>query len=386
MIDKAYLDTSKNVLDVILGAHRLIENLQALKRYLLLGQGDFIGLLMQNLKQELDRPAKELMRHDLHSIMCTALRSSCAQFDDQEVLDNLDVKLLDPFEGDLGWDTFTLHYSVQGPLATMLRPCMDEYRIIFKPLWNIKRIEFVVLKIWKEQIFNSKFLKSTGPEIKVIKSRLRMITSEMIHFVHQMQYYTMFEVIECSWTALLEKINAAKALDDVLASHAEFLDTIKNGIFLDQSANRLYIAMVAIFNAIMKIEKWQDNFYAVCLEEEKARIDFDALIKHSETAGTYGQTSKSRLERDEARKTFEGRIFQHQKALEGIANEYTRQIKEFIYKLTSSQEIDLQLFGIRLDFNEFYKNRDTTLNAPLTYEHVRHSSVFYSRSFVQRTT
>lgn len=370
------------VLDVILGQHRLIENLQALKRYLLLGQGDFIGLLMQNLKQELDRPAKELLRHDLHSIMCTALRSSCAQFDDQEVLDNLDVKLLDPFDGDLGWDTFTLLYSVQGPLATMLRPCLDEYRIIFKPLWNIKRIEFVVFKVREEQFYNVKFLKSVGREIIKIRSLLHMITLEMVHFVHQMQYYTMFEVIECSWTALLAKINGANALDDVLASHVEFLNTIKTGIFLDQSANSLYIAMEAIFSTIMKLEKWQNNFYSVCQAEEKARNDFEAHIKQSEITGTFGQTTKSRLERDEAQKTFEGRLILHERTLDTINNEYKRYIREFIYKLTASQEIDLQLFGIRLDFNEYYKKNDTSLNAPLTFEHVRQSSVFYSRSFI----
>lgn len=49
-IDSIYLNTSKRVLDIVMGPHKLLEHLQAMRRYLLLGQGDFIGILMENLK------------------------------------------------------------------------------------------------------------------------------------------------------------------------------------------------------------------------------------------------------------------------------------------------------------------------------------------------
>jgi gamma-tubulin complex component 3 len=50
LIDNVYLNTSKKVLDIVKGPHRLMEHLQAMRKYLLLGQGDFIGLLMTNMK------------------------------------------------------------------------------------------------------------------------------------------------------------------------------------------------------------------------------------------------------------------------------------------------------------------------------------------------
>lgn len=50
MINNVYLNTSKKVLDIVMGPHKLLEHLQAMRKYLLLGQGDFIGLLMENLK------------------------------------------------------------------------------------------------------------------------------------------------------------------------------------------------------------------------------------------------------------------------------------------------------------------------------------------------
>lgn len=49
-IDAAYFDTSKYLLDVLNRNYLLLEHLQAMRRYLLLGQGDFIRHLMDLLK------------------------------------------------------------------------------------------------------------------------------------------------------------------------------------------------------------------------------------------------------------------------------------------------------------------------------------------------
>lgn len=49
-IDAAYFDTSKYLLDVLNRDYLLLEHLQAMRRYLLLGQGDFIRHLMDLLK------------------------------------------------------------------------------------------------------------------------------------------------------------------------------------------------------------------------------------------------------------------------------------------------------------------------------------------------
>ncbi len=49
-IDAAYFETSKYLLDVLNKNYQLLEHLQAMRRYLLLGQGDFIRHLMDLLK------------------------------------------------------------------------------------------------------------------------------------------------------------------------------------------------------------------------------------------------------------------------------------------------------------------------------------------------
>jgi len=49
-IDAAYFETSKYLLDVLNKKYNLLEHMQAMRRYLLLGQGDFIRHLMDLLK------------------------------------------------------------------------------------------------------------------------------------------------------------------------------------------------------------------------------------------------------------------------------------------------------------------------------------------------
>ncbi|XP_023302267.2 gamma-tubulin complex component 3 [Lucilia cuprina] len=380
-IDAIYLNTSKRVLDIVMGPHKLLEHLQAMRRYLLLGQGDFIGILMENLKCELDKPAKELYSYDLSSIMDAAIRSTNAQYDDPEILNHLDVRLMSPCDGDIGWDILSLQYTVRGPLATMLEPSMCIYQVLFKPLWRMKHMEFVLSsKIWKDQKCNAKPLRSMATELNKVLYRLHLFTSEMIHFIHQMQYYILFEVIECSWAELQERVQQAKALDDILNAHDEFLSAIKCGAFLDSSSNDLCHNMETVYEGIIRLEVWQDKFYELCFRELNARKQFANDIKESEKSGKFGITAEKKLERDQEHKIFEQTLSSYHKSLENIGGDYEKAVRCFLLALNSNNDHNLQLFGIRLDFNEYYKKRDQRLGVPLTFEHMRMSNVYFNNN------
>ncbi len=62
-IDAAYFDTSKYLLDVLNRNYLLLEHLQAMRRYLLLGQGDFIRHLMDLLKSAAHTLHLSVTRH-----------------------------------------------------------------------------------------------------------------------------------------------------------------------------------------------------------------------------------------------------------------------------------------------------------------------------------
>lgn len=388
MIDSAYLNTSKKVLDIIMGPHKLLEHLQAMRRYLLLGQGDFINLLMENLKHELDRPAKDLYRHNLSSILDAAVRATNAQFDDPEILNHLDVRLMDSYEGDTGWDIFELQYTVRGPLSPILEPSMSRYKVIFKPLWRTKLIEFILSsKIWKEQKCNGKYLRSLEPELKPITHRLNLYTSEMIHFIHQMQYYILFEVLECSWADFLKQIHNAKALDDILDAHNNFLKAVCLGIFLDEKSDfgSLKVYLERVYNTIMKLESWQDHFYTACYAELDARRLYEKNIVESEKKKTYGVTAEQALNRKNEARLFQLTLETCSKNLNTIGNDYEYAVTKFLLMLASTNDNKLQLFGTRLDFNEHYKKRDKRLGQPLKFEHMRMSSIYFANKSVSST-
>lgn len=197
-----------------------------------------------------------------------------------------------------------------------------------------------------------------------------------------MQYYILFEVIECSWTQLTKRVKNAKALDDILLAHEEFLNEVRVGAFLgNETKTTLYLHLDIVYDSIMKLEEWQRTFYEIVYKEADARKKFEEAIVKSEKSGTYGLTAEKRLERDEEQKLFEQLISTLKKSLDGIGQSYEKYVNDFLLMLTSSKDQNLQLFGTRLDFNEYYKKRDQRLKHPLTYEHMRLSGMGHSGIF-----
>ena len=70
-------------------------------------------------RDELERPASQLFLHNLTGVLEQAIRSTNAQFEDRDVLQRVDVKLLEASPGDCGWDVFSLAYHVDGPLSVV---------------------------------------------------------------------------------------------------------------------------------------------------------------------------------------------------------------------------------------------------------------------------
>jgi len=147
-IDRAYVTTTSKLVDLMIKKFGLWDHLNAFKKYILLGQGDFIALLMESIgyqvprfalkslccpradgrRDSLDRPANTLYRHNLTATLESAIRGSNAQFDSPEILRRLDARMLELSHGELGWDVFTLEYKIEPPLDVIVTPkCAREY-------------------------------------------------------------------------------------------------------------------------------------------------------------------------------------------------------------------------------------------------------------------
>uniref|UniRef100_A0A674DYQ4 Tubulin gamma complex component 3 n=1 Tax=Salmo trutta TaxID=8032 RepID=A0A674DYQ4_SALTR len=364
-IDAAYFETSKYLLNVLNQNYLLLEHLQAMRRYLLLGQGDFIRHLMDLLKPELARPATTLYQHNLTGILETAVRATNAQYDNAEILKRLDVRLLEVSPGDTGWDVFSLDYHVEGPIATVFtRECMSHYLRVFNFLWRAKRMEYILTDIWKGQMCNAKLLKSM-PELSGVLHQCHILANEMVHFIHQMQYYITFEVLECCWDELWNKVEKAQDLDHIIAAHEEFLDSVISRCLLDTNSRSLLNQLRAIFDQIIEFQSAQDSLYRSALEELTLRLQYEERKKQRDSEGEWGVTAEQEAEENRRIQEFQETIPKMRSQLRILTHFYQGIVQQFLVLIMTSPDESLRFLSFRLDFNEHYRARDPRLRASL---------------------
>uniref|UniRef100_A0A8C3WBL9 Tubulin gamma complex component 3 n=1 Tax=Catagonus wagneri TaxID=51154 RepID=A0A8C3WBL9_9CETA len=364
-IDAAYFETSKHLLDVLNKKYSLLDHMQAMRRYLLLGQGDFIRHLMDLLKPELVRPATTLYQHNLTGILETAVRATNAQFDSPEILKRLDVRLLEVSPGDTGWDVFSLDYHVDGPIATVFtRECMSHYLRAFNFLWRAKRVEYILTDIRKGHMCNARLLRSM-PEFSGVLHHCHVLASEMVHFIHQMQYYVTFEVLECSWDELWNRVQRAQDLDHIIAAHEAFLGTVISRCLLDTDSRALLNQLRAVFDQVIELQSTQDAIYRAALEELQRRLQFAEKKQQREAEGQWGVTAAEEEQENRRVQEFQESIPKMCSQLRILTHFYQGIVQQFLVLLTTSPDESLRFLSFRLDFNEHYRAREPRLRVSL---------------------
>ncbi|XP_070157516.1 gamma-tubulin complex component 3 [Polyergus mexicanus] len=372
MMNAAYKETSTRVVEILTKQYHLMDHLQGIKGYLLLGQGHFIQHLMHLLEPELAKSASSLYPHNLSSILETAIRATSSKLDDLDVQKRLDVRLLAPSENETGWDVFILDYNVDGPIGTILEPCRQTYQMVFFALWRAKRMETILSAIWKQQTTSAKMFRKM-PEVLPIQNHIHLITSSMVHLVHQMQYYFLFEVIECSWDTFAKQLLQATSLDDIIVAHNHFVDSVRHGTLLDEKSQELMDHLRSVYSPILDLQNLEETFLVRATQEYEARLSADNFVQKSEQTKKWGRTSKKdeeTIEREAAFSKYLNTLSIHLKLL---SKTYQDRVQKFLLMLASAEDVSLQLLSVRLDFNEYYKSKDSRLVAPLTYQHRRQS-------------
>ena len=303
-IDKAYKATMARLIYLMDDKFQLFEHLNALKRYLLLGQGDFIALLMESLATNLDRPAGSQYRHTLTAQLEHAIRGSNAQFDPPDILRRLDARLTEMEKGDTGWDVFTLEYKVDAPVDVIITPWANrQYLKIFNLLWRVKRVEFALGSTWRRCMTGARgILAIVDAKMSKDWKTARCCIAEMIHFVNQLQYYILFEVIEASWDQLHLTIHKQDCtLDDLIEAHTKYLKAITHkGLLGSTRHNNTTGQREDVFTAqlheLLKImlayKEAVDGLYSFSVAEFTRRQELSAKIETRTAQGKWGLTEK----------------------------------------------------------------------------------------------
>ncbi|XWS66468.1 hypothetical protein CRYUN_Cryun05aG0202200 [Craigia yunnanensis] len=365
----------KHLLDVIYKRYKFKEHCLAIKRYLLLGQGDFVQYLMDIVGPELSEPANTISTFKLAGLLESAIRSSNAQYDDPVVLDRLRVKIMPHGTGDRGWDVFSLEYDARVPLDTVFtESVMSRYLRIFNFLWKLRRVEHALIGAWKTMKPNcitshafTKLQRAVKLQLLSTLRRCQVLWDEMNHFITNLQYYIMFEVLEVSWSNFSNEMEASKDFDDLLAAHEKYLHLIVEKSLLGERSQTLYKSLFALFDLVLQFRSHADRLYEGIYELQARTVEssLNSREKNKSRRQTKDKSSEQGSWISEGRKALTQRASEFLQNmgqdLDALATEYKSLLEGFLAQLPVQQHIDLKFLLFRLDFTEFYSRQHPTV-------------------------
>jgi gamma-tubulin complex component 3 len=388
-IDEAYKTTMARLIDLMATKFNLFEHLAALKKYLLLGAGDFIAVLMESLSSNLDRPANTQYRHTLTAQLEHAVRNSNAQHDSKQVLSRLDSRMLELSHGEIGWDVFTLEYKISPPVDVIVTPYgSKQYLKVFNFLWRVKRVEFALGSTWRRCMTGARsVLAPVEDKVGADWKAARCAMAEMIHFVNQLQYYILFEVIEASWNELQQAMKKPEStLDDLIAAHAAYLNSITRKGLLGSSAVDFTSQLHELLKIMLSYKDSVDQLYSTSVAEFTRRQDISAKIETRTAAGKWGITEKDGID-SEGRITpllssksdahgrhdtsspvpsapagldggdisEEGILLAQRKRLRELADRFKRRVTALLSDLIAQPDPDMRWLAMVMNFNDVYQ-------------------------------
>ena len=337
---------NKDLVRIFIQKFKFKENIEALNKYLLLGQGDMIQNLMESLYTELLKPGNTIYKYILQSVLESAINSTNARYNDKECLNKLNIKLLKALPGDIGWDVFCLEYNIELPLNNIIssRNLLD-YQKMFIFLIKIKRIEYSQNLEWRKIMTYTRDIPST--QYPFFKSKIKkslQFNQQIMHFTISLHNYLTLEVLETQYKKLIKQIHNVNSIDELISAHNEFVNNIKQKCFLDNKNNNnilIYKKIISIFDIILRFRTAQDVLISTLLQKVN---DLDEKEK---------SLNSQNLDEDESEINYNNRIEESIKQISFLYEEFTNKIIELINNMNN---FGLYYLAMKLDFNYYYSN------------------------------
>jgi len=345
-IDILHKLVNKDLIRIFFQKFKLIENLESLNKYLLLGQGDMMQVLMESLYDELKKSGNTIYKYVLQSVLESSINSTNARFNDKECLNKLNIKLLNPRPGDIGWDIFCLEYNLSLPLNIIINSKnIIDYQKMFIFLLKIKRIEYSQehqewrkIMTYCHQIHNENY-----NYFRKKLQRSLQFNQEIIHFITSLHNYLTLEVLETQYKKLLKKMKIVNNLDELIAAHDEFINNIKHKCFLDNNDTDnfvIYKKIISIFDIILRFRTAHDVLVSTVLQKFNDTNEEKSLNDNEE-------------DENEDNINYNKRIDESIKQISFLYEEFKNKIIELINIMKGIGK-DLDYLAMKIDFNYYY--------------------------------
>jgi len=268
-IENAYHFSSKALLDLLLKDHQLLPRLRSLKHYFLVDQGDFFVHFMDAAEEELRRSTADISSVRLEFLLESSVRQSISEHDiyrtdlkcsllPYTLIQHLElVQQLSGEEGSgsgegggggnvlsssrfqgmdsiedtrrklllvrrnqqlKGMEAFALDYEISWPLSIVIsRKELTKYQLIFRHLFFCNHVKRQLSKTW----LSHQTLKEL--DLRQMLAPTYTLRHRMLHFIQNLLYYMMVEVLEPRHHELEQNIQTTSTVDEVLLHHSEFL-------------------------------------------------------------------------------------------------------------------------------------------------------------------
>jgi gamma-tubulin complex component 2 len=119
-----------------------------------------------------------------------------------------------------GSEAFTFDYNVEWPLSLVIsRKSLTKYQLIFRHLFLCKHVERQLGAAWS-------YHQSTRElDLRRALASSYRVRQRMTHFLQNLEYYIMYEVLEPNWCTMEQNVRKASTIDEVLKYHSDFQDT-----------------------------------------------------------------------------------------------------------------------------------------------------------------
>ncbi|XP_061177982.1 gamma-tubulin complex component 6-like [Saccostrea echinata] len=320
---------NESLLDYFFVELHLMDHLKALRRYLLMENGDFAQMLSDMLFEKISSPvsAREMLTPlFLNSALSKALKST-TQTDDK-LAENLSFAFKYPpghipAKGRSVLDCMELRYIVSWPINIVItEESVNKYNQIFSFMLLQKQTVWVLKDVW-HRLKRAALLHKAGNASQF--RCLQLYRQEMQHFVRVMQGYISHQVIFVTWNEFKSSLKSdVQNLDDLIRVHDDYLNRAIFRCLLNTKAAKIMKIMRDMFNLILQ-------FRTLLVAADWRRDKTTGEVSHDNFNHMY-------------------KCFQN-----------FRQYSVFLFKVISKlvkrgYQSHLQDFLLRLNFNDYYRD------------------------------
>lgn len=276
-----------------------------------------------------------------------------------------------------GLEAFTLSYQVRWPVTLVLsKKTLTKYELIFRHLFACKHVERMLCGCW----VNHQSTKEL--DLRAAFAASYNLRHRMLHFIQNLVYYMMVEVLEPNWCQLEAQLRFVSTLDEVIQHHNAFLDRclrecLLNNQQLLQLLSKImatcvnFAEAIARFTNSFRIRAGGDATRARMEEELRARGRDDAAASRgvgseSDAAAAF----RNRKNRLDVEASHVGRIVaqdDYKRQIQRLEHDFDELLDEVMALLyeRSVVQADHHLANLaqRMDFNGFYSQKPAAASA-----------------------